>query len=98
MVFLVKETNSIDSNAEHNELNETKDILLNAGYTPSEVKDVLSLNVNGVEHGERNRPLTHVFHQGRAFTYGKLEIESRSMRKRIKPVISSRMGGTKPEY
>ena len=80
---LVEEMDSLDTNAEINELNETKDILLNAGYTPSEVKDILSSNPNGVEHGDRNRPLTHIFHQGKAYTYGKLEIESLSLKKRL---------------
>ena len=76
-------------------MNEIKGILLNAGYTLFEVRDILSSYLNGMQ-GERNRPSTHVFYQGKAYTYGKLEIES-PLSTMTKPVISSRTVGIKPD-
>ena len=90
-----QEIKSTDTNAFPGELNEIKGILLNAGYTLFEVRDILSSYLHGMQ-GERNRPSTHIFYQGKAYTYGKLEIES-PLRKMIKPVISSTTVGIKPD-
>ena len=90
-----QEIKSTDTNAFPGKLSEIKDILLNAGYTLFEVRDILSSYLNGMQ-GERNRPSTHVFYQGKAYTYGKLEIES-PLSTMTKPVISSRTVGIKPD-
>ena len=71
---------------------------LDAGYTPQEVKNILSSYLHDPKHGERNRPSTNIFYQGKAYTYGKLEVESPSIRKRIKPGVSSTTEGTKTVF
>ena len=54
----------------------TKDILLEAGYTSSEIKNAIShYSAQRLQDLGKDHPRTHVFSQGRTFTYEKLSIE-----------------------
>ena len=55
----------------------TESILLQAGYTITEIKEIISAySKSKCDHGNfgKSRPETHVFSQGKAYTYNKIEI------------------------
>ena len=75
----------------------TVETLLEAGYSHSQVNKIISDNgkQHSLDHDDRNRPKTHVFSQGKVFTYEKLEVQPFQPSKkdrskwREKPLMSS---------
>ena len=72
-----------------------KEILRNIGYTEDDIEHALtSLNKNSdIEENiyGRSRPTTHVFWQGKVFTYPKLEVPETTSRK-IRGTLKTRYG------
>ena len=58
----------------------TERILLDAGYAITEIKDMMTLKRKDEEGRqvtfEKNKPKTHVFAQGKVYTYDKLDIKT----------------------
>ena len=53
----------------------TKDVLLEAGYTSFEIENAISnYSQQRLENLGKDRPRTHVFSQGKTFTYEKLSV------------------------
>ena len=79
----------------------TERILLEAGYTIAEIKDMMTLKRKH-EQGrhvtwEKSKPQTHVFSQGKVYTYDKLDIKTSALQTKSKSkqsVISLRKDGS----
>ena len=70
---------NVGGNSEISDAGSTTDILLEAGYTSSEIRNAISQSQSRLPG--KDRPQTHVFSQGKTFTYEKLSIESNEIKK-----------------
>ena len=74
-----------------------------AGYTNSEIKSaIFALRQNNNEDNHdhqygRDRPKTHVFTQGKVFTYEKLEVPKKILRKKKLTQVSENWCGSTME-
>ena len=62
-----------------------RDMLRNAGYSEGDIESaILRKNSEEMDYNPygRDRPTTHVFYQGKVFTYPKLEVPKQSKRKK----------------
>ena len=67
----------------------TENVLLDAGYTISQVKDIMASKRKNEESQhviyDENRPQTQVFSQGKVYTYEKLDIKTNNIESKPKP-------------
>ena len=73
-------------------------LLLEAGYTPLEIENMSSNGKQRCDEGNygRSRPQTHVFYQGKTFTYEKLEVERSGGNKSVAILRKDRASSNMP--
>ena len=103
MVNLCQDLADVTS-ALHNseEYHKRYEILINAGYSPSVVEDVLkTINnpnpVTDLTDSKKTLPNTRIFTQGKVYTYEKLTIQESSFPKKTENVTTAPLGGNSSE-